>query len=95
MGDPEMSLGYRPGQLDDAEDMIRVEHAAQALLAEQDVHLQDLAAPDGIDKPTSWVLALVAELDGRTVGVARLTELDPAFCASPRSQSTLDTPTAA
>lgn len=84
--------GYRPGVSDadlppvyrratsgDAQDIGCLEQAAQALLAGQGVRLRDLAVPDGIDEPTTWTLALVAELDGRIVGMARLTELDPAL----------------
>jgi predicted N-acetyltransferase YhbS len=70
---------YRLAELDDAQDMIRVEQAAQALLAGQGVHLHDLAVPAGIEEPMAWVLALVAELDGRIVGFARLTELSQAL----------------
>jgi predicted N-acetyltransferase YhbS len=72
-------LVYRLAELDDAPDMIRVEHAAQALFAEQGVQLQDLALPGGIEEPTTWELALVAELDGRIVGMARLSQLSPAL----------------
>lgn len=58
-------------------DMTRLEHAAQVLLAERGVDLRDVTVPDGIDEPTAWVWAMVAEVDGRIVGMARLTELDP------------------
>lgn len=77
MSDAELPLVFREAESDDAPDMLRLEQAAHALLTEQGVHLHDLAVPDGIDEPTAWVLALVAELDGRIVGMARLTELDP------------------
>ena len=72
-------LVYRLAEPDDAHDMVRVEHAAQALLAEQGVPLHDLAVPGGIEEPTSWLFALVAELDGWIVGMARLNQLSPAL----------------
>jgi hypothetical protein len=58
---------------------IRLKQAAQVLLADRGVDLRDVAVLDGIDEPTTWVGALFAELDGRIVGMARLTELDPAL----------------
>lgn len=79
MSDSEQRLVYRLAESDDAQDMIRVEHAAQALLAEQGVRLDDVAVPDGIEEQSAWALALVAELNGRIVGMARLTELGPAL----------------
>ena len=54
-----------------------VEHAAQSLLAEQGVHLEDVAVPEDFEEPTAWSLAVVAELHRRIVGMARLTELTP------------------
>jgi hypothetical protein len=96
MSDADLPLIYRLAELDDAQDMVRVELAAQALLAEQGVHLHRLSLPDGIDEPTAWVLALVEELDGPVVGVARLTELEPSLvCLDQVFRSTLNTPTAA
>lgn len=79
VSDTDLPLVYRQATSDDAQDMIRLEQAAQALLADRGVHLSDLAVPDGIDEPTTWVLALVAEVDGRLVGMARLCEIDPAL----------------
>ena len=79
MSDVQQRLVYRLAEPDDAHDMIRVEHAAQALLAEQGVPLHDLSVPGGIEEPTTWLLALVAELDGRIVGMARLSQLSPAL----------------
>jgi predicted N-acetyltransferase YhbS len=79
VSDADLPLVYRQATSDDAEDMIRLEQAARTLLADRGVHLSDLAVPDEIDEPTTWVLALLAELDGRIVGMARLSELDPAL----------------
>lgn len=79
VSDADLPLVYRQATSGDAKDMIRLEHAAQVLLADRGVDLRDLVVPDGIDEPTTWVWALVAELDGCIVGMARLTELDPAL----------------
>jgi predicted N-acetyltransferase YhbS len=79
VSDADVPLVYRQATSDDVQEMIRLERAAQALLADRGVHLRDLTVPDGIDEPTTWVLAFVAELGGRIVGMARLTELDSAL----------------
>lgn len=57
--------------------MAIVEAAAHALLAAHEVRLGDLSLPEGFEEPSGWTLAVVAELDERVVGMARLTELTP------------------
>lgn len=57
--------------------MLRVERAAHAIFAEHGVDLNALRVPDGFEEPMQWTLAFVAEVRGRVVGMARLSELDP------------------
>lgn len=57
--------------------MAIVEHAAQALLAAHGVRLGDLEFSEEFEEPSEWTLAVVAEIDNRVVGMARLTELTP------------------
>jgi GNAT superfamily N-acetyltransferase len=79
VSDADLPLVYRQATSGDAKDLIRLERTAQVLLADQGVDLRDLTVPDGIDEPSTWVWAVVAELDGHIVGMARLTELAPAL----------------
>lgn len=57
--------------------MLRVERTAQAILAEHGVDLDALRVPDGVEEPTLWSMAFVAEMRTRVVGMARLSELEP------------------
>ena len=57
--------------------MLRVEHAARAILAEHGVTLDTLPVPQQLEEATQWTMAFVAEVDDRVVGMARLTELTP------------------
>ena len=61
----------------DGPEMLRVERAAHALLADHGVHLDALQVPDGFEEPTTWTVAFVAAVRGRVVGMARLSQLDP------------------
>lgn len=55
--------------------MTRVEAAARALLVAEGVDLGALEVPEGFEEPSSWTWALVADVGGEVVGMARLTEL--------------------
>ena len=61
----------------DGPEMLRVERAAHALLADHGVHLDALQVPDGFEEPTTWTVAFVAAVRGRVVGMARLSQLEP------------------
>ena len=61
--------------------MHRVEQAARAMLKSHGVDLDGLDVPVGLDESTAWDLALVAEVDGRVVGTARLSELNQELLA--------------
>lgn len=56
--------------------MLRVEEAARDLMREQGIDLDALKIPEGFEEPMHWDFGLVAEVDGRIVGMVRLTELE-------------------
>ena len=65
----------------DAEEMARVEAEARAILRAHGVDLDALRSTEAFEESLDWDLALVAEADGRLVGLARGSDLGDGFLA--------------
>jgi GNAT superfamily N-acetyltransferase len=73
--EPRLPVRVRRATEADADAMARVEASARGLLESEQVDLAALNVPDGVEEPTDWTLALVAQVGDDVVGIARLSEL--------------------
>lgn len=75
------AIGVRSARPDDAERMTTIEGAARSLLRHAGVDLDTLSLPDGFAESVSWDVAVVAEVEGCVVGMARCTDLGDGWLA--------------
>ncbi len=61
----------------DVDAMTNVEASARQLLEAEGVDFAVLHVSTDVDDPTGWSLAFVAEIEGKVIPMARLTELTP------------------